>query len=81
MTKNVTEVRARSVDIDPLLEAAVWRAQSDFLEMPGLKLTLPQAARLWAFDASFCREVLARLVESRFLIRSRDAFIRADDRA
>jgi hypothetical protein len=49
--------------------------------MPGLRLTLPQAARLWAYDTSFCGEVLAMLVENRFLVRSRDGFIRAENRA
>jgi len=68
------------VGIDPTLDNAVRRAQSDFLEMPDLRLTLPQAARLWAYDALFCSEVLAMLVETRFLVRSRDTFIRAEGR-
>ena len=32
-------------------EAAVRRAEAEFLEMPGLKLTEAQAARLWSCDA------------------------------
>jgi len=76
----VTRLQVPDVGIDPALDNAVRRAQSDFLEMPGLKLTLPQAARLWAYDALFCSEVLAALVETRFLVRSRDTFIRAEDR-
>jgi hypothetical protein len=76
----VTKPRVSAVDIDPILDEAVRRAQSDFREMPGLRLTLPQAARLWAFDTVFCREVLATLVRTEFLVRSGDAFIRAEGR-
>ena len=76
----MTKFHVTDVGIDPALDKAVRRAQSDFLEMPGLKLTLPQAARLWAYDAQFCSAVLATLVETRFLVRSRDTFIRAENR-
>jgi len=76
----VTKLHVSDVGRDPAFDNAVRRAQSDFLEMPGLRLTLPQAARLWAYDALFCSEVLTILVESRFLVRSRDSFIRAGDR-
>lgn len=48
--------------------------------MPGLRLTSAQAARFWAFDATFCNEVLASLVEARFLVRSGGGFVRADGR-
>ena len=76
----MTKLRVGDMGIDPTLDDAVRRAQSDFLEMPDLRLTLPQAARLWAYDALFCSEVLATLVETRFLVRSRDTFIRAEGR-
>lgn len=76
----MSEFRVVHLDADPPLDEALRRAQSDFLEMPGLQLTLSQAARLWAFDAVFCGEVLAALVEARFLVRSRDTFIRAEGR-
>jgi hypothetical protein len=50
--------------------------------MPGLRLTEPQAARLWALDTEVCRTVLSALVEMRFLVRTPDAaFVRADSRA
>jgi hypothetical protein len=57
--------------------AALRRARAEFLEMPGLRLTEAQAARLWASDSTMCRAVLKHLVETRFLIRTRDAFARA----
>lgn len=43
------------------------RVYSEFLEMPGLRLTLPQAQRLWSLDADSCRLVLEALVDARFL--------------
>lgn len=55
-------------------EAAVAQAKAHYVEMPGLTLTLAQAARLWAFDLALCRDVLASLVEARFLVRIREAF-------
>ncbi len=57
------------------------RAKSEFLEMPGLRLTIRQAARLWALDARDCERLLDTLVEARFLSRARDgAYVRGDVR-
>ena len=64
---------------DETFTVALRRAKAEFLEMPGLRLTLAQAQRLWAFDRALCDAVLAALVEARFLVQSRNAsFIRAD---
>jgi len=52
---------------------AVMRAKAEFLEMPGLTLTTDQATRLFAFEPGLCESVLATLVESRFLVRTRHA--------
>jgi hypothetical protein len=47
--------------------------------MPGLRLTEPQARRLWSLEPSTCREVLCELVDNGFLLRTRDgAFVRVD---
>lgn len=45
--------------------AAVWieRIDSEYREMPGLRLTLAQAARLWGLRAPQCRALLGALVE------------------
>ena len=51
-------------------DAAVRRAEAEFLEMPGLKLTEAQAARLWSCDAQIASAVLARLTETLFLVRT-----------
>jgi hypothetical protein len=58
--------------------AAVRRAQAEFLEMPGLQLTVVQASKLWHFDTALCTAVLSRLVEQRFLVQTRNrSFARA----
>jgi hypothetical protein len=55
------------------------RVQGEFLEMPGLRLTEPQARRLWGLDAASCRALLFALVDAKFLFRTRDgAFMRVE---
>ena len=55
------------------------RVQGEFLEMPGLRLTEPQARRLWGLDAASCGALLGTLVEAKFLFRTRDgAFMRVE---
>ena len=45
----------------------IQMVKAEYLEMPGLCLTLAQARRLWNLDRDTCAAVLERLVESRFL--------------
>jgi hypothetical protein len=54
--------------VDPLLRK-IW---NEYVEMPGLRLTLEQAQRLWALDARSCTSLLDRLVEARFLVHGAD---------
>ena len=62
-----------------LREDIIRRVQGEFLEMPGLRLTEPQARRLWALEPSLCNAVLTELVENGFLLQTRDgAFVRVD---
>jgi Fic family protein len=57
---------------------ALRRAQTEFLEMPGLTLTVAQTARLLSVDEALCRRVLSALVESRFLAETPTSrFVRA----
>jgi hypothetical protein len=51
------------------------RIQAEFLEMPGLKLTVPQAARLWGVDPTTCETVIETLIRAHFLRRTRDGAI------
>jgi hypothetical protein len=43
------------------------RIAGTFLKQPTLRLTLPQAQRLWNIDAKTCDEHLAELVGAHFL--------------
>ena len=57
----------------------VRRVKGEFLEMPGLRLTEPQARRLWGLDAASCGALLKALIEAKFLFRTRDgAFMRVE---
>ncbi len=57
-------------------EAILQGVRGQFLEMPGLKLTLAQAQRLWGMDRATCEAVIEELTASRFLTRTSDgAFV------
>ena len=59
---------------DTTTVAAVWigRIDSEYREMPGLRLTLAQAARLWGLQAPQCRALLGALVERGILRETPD---------
>ena len=44
----------------------------EYLEMPGLRLTLGQAQRLWGLDQRTCVQLLEFLIEVKFLRRAVD---------
>jgi len=56
-------------------EETLRRVRAEFLEMPGLKLTVPQAQRLWGVDRRTCEAVIDELMQSRFLSRTRDGAV------
>jgi hypothetical protein len=60
MQKKVTPVMALTA-----------RIRAEFLEMPGLKLTLPQARRLWNVDEALCGQALDMLAAEGFLYQTR----------
>lgn len=45
----------------------VDRVRMDFVEMPELELTLPQAVRFWTLGMDDCRYVIDALVDAGFL--------------
>ena len=47
--------------------AVVDRVRGEFIEMPGLQLTMAQAARLWGMEQAACKAVIDALVEASFL--------------
>jgi hypothetical protein len=50
------------------MQASLYeRVRGEFNEMPGLQLTIPQAARLWGLDTAVCRRVIDALVDAAFL--------------
>ncbi len=49
------------------LNGTLDRIRSEFIEMPGMRLTGPQVERLCGVDAAVCQQVLSELVETRFL--------------
>jgi hypothetical protein len=61
------------------IDDVLQRIHGEFVEMPGLRLTAPQAQRLWGLDRDVCDVLLDALVDAKFLSRTRDgAFIRLD---
>lgn len=62
----------QTVDVD--LET---RIRAEFAEMPGLKLTLPQASRLFNVERVRCERILNGLVTDGELWNSGESFLRA----
>jgi hypothetical protein len=48
------------------------RVCAEYREMPGLRLTIPQAVRLFGLDVPTLMPVLGALVDTRFLARTPD---------
>ncbi len=56
----------------------VTRVRAEFIEMPGLRLTMKQATRLWGMDDTVCRSVVESLVQASFLRWAQgDTFVKA----
>jgi len=49
------------------LESIVMRVRAEFREMPGLRLSVPQATRLWGLEHDTCTAVIQTLVAAEFL--------------
>lgn len=63
----------RPIDIDDTLSLI----RMEYAELPGLKLTMWQAQRLWDLSEDVCARAMAALTESRFLARTTDgAYVR-----
>jgi hypothetical protein len=54
------------------MRGGLERLRAEFLEMPGLRLTVAQAARLCSIEATICQAALNALVEAGFLRRGAD---------
>jgi hypothetical protein len=51
--------------------------RAEYLEMPGLCLTVAQAARLWNVNRDECLQTLESLTKAGFLSRSKDQYLLA----
>lgn len=61
------------------IDEVLQRIQGEFVEMPGLRLTAPQAQRLWGLERDVCDALLGALVDAKFLLQTRDgAFVRTE---
>jgi hypothetical protein len=77
---HISHPRPDSINLpDYANDGLLRRIRGEFLEMPGLRLTEAQAARLWGIDLPVCSELLRALIDTRFLFRTRDgAVMRVD---
>jgi len=50
-----------------MMQAVLTRLRAEYLEMPGLSLTVQQAQRLCSIEPSACRTALDALVDAKFL--------------
>ena len=55
-------------------EEARRRIRADFREMPGLRITVQQGARLWNLDTETCGRVLDELVAEGVLVRTAERY-------
>jgi hypothetical protein len=73
-----SDVQVPGRSCDDAIGRLVVRVRGEFLEMPGLRLTPVQAARLWALDRHTSQQVLDGLAAAGFLLKNRDgAYLRA----
>ena len=54
------------------IEDALRRVKGEYLDMPGLRLTLAQAQRLWGLDRESCSALLGALVDAKFLYETHE---------
>jgi hypothetical protein len=52
------------------------RVRGEFIEMPGLRLRLDEAQRLWNLDRASCELLLRSLVDAKFLNCENEAYRR-----
>ena len=65
---------ARGATVDN--SAVLRRIRAEFAEMPGLKLTVPQASRLFQLEMVRCHQVLTFLVDTGQLVLRGNTFLR-----
>ena len=62
------------------MKRTLERLYAEFLEMPGLRLTVDQVQRLCGVERTLCETALAALVDAKFLcVKSDGAYARLTD--
>ena len=65
---------------DSNMDALIQRVRAEFIEMPGLRLTLAEATRLWGLEPDACGRIIDALIDCEFLRwTSAGTVARADD--
>jgi hypothetical protein len=70
------QAERRAEPSDALTSNAIERIRAEYVEMPGLSVTLPQAARLWGLSPPRSERLLSTLVDSGFLQCNRKGLYR-----
>lgn len=71
-------MHVRQIGTDQSIDELVQRVRSEYLEMPGLRLTFAQATRFLSLDRTTCTKLLDVLVKTRVLAVAADGrYVRA----
>jgi DNA-binding NarL/FixJ family response regulator len=70
-------IRQSAIAGPSYLSDLIARCREEYAEMPGLRLTVRQAMRLWNIDGSTCQQVLDALVDAGFLQTADGYYVRA----
>jgi hypothetical protein len=57
------------------VDAVAERVRSEFEEMPGMRLTMPQASKLFGLERDDCQRIVDRLVKNSYLRWTRDGAV------
>ena len=68
---------AHTAALSPFTHDLNSMVRAEYLDMPGLCLTVAQAARLWNVGRDECLQTLESLTKAGFLCRSKDQYLRA----
>ena len=55
-------------------DSLVARVRGEYVEMPGLRVTVAQACRLWQVDMATCEKLLGHLLRDGFLSKTDNGF-------
>jgi hypothetical protein len=65
-------LKRTSVPREDVNDTIVLRLRGEFMEMPGLRLTMVQVQRLCGVERTDCEQALDTLVDAKFLCRNAD---------